>query len=84
MSDATELTQYVSCLARHIEQGEELARHCEELLSRTQNAETCDVQPPPKLWEECRDIVKASSEAVRLCRRRSSNLRWDPGTTSRE
>lgn len=83
MTDAETLVRYVSCLARHIEQAEELGKYCHELLFKTQNAETCDARPTKELWEECARIIEAAGIAVRLCKERSEKLRWNPDTTSK-
>lgn len=82
--DAEELIRFTASLARHVELGEQLLQGARERLGRTQNAETCDGQPPQELWEECRNIIEACGTAIDKCKGRSRNLRWDPVTTSRE
>jgi type VI protein secretion system component VasF len=84
MSDAEDLLTITGALARHIERGEQLLDTARDLLTLTQNAETCDEQPPEELWNECRNIIDACDKAIHTCQTRSKSLQWTPAMTSIE
>lgn len=75
MSDAEDLIKYTKALADHVQKGEQLLRAAYEVLTKCQNAETCDVQPPEELWTECQRLIFECDDAIDRCLHRSENLK---------